>query len=309
MRLQAGMSEPSLDLRALEIFVAVCQTGSMSAAARQLELTQPAVSQAIAELERKTGVALFDRNVRPLAVTVAGGVLRQRASVLVAEAREIPALLREAQHGKVPSIRVGLVDSLSRLLSVPLATFLSSRASEVAILSGLTATHASDLLTRRIDIFLGVDDLEDVNGLERWSIATEPYLLLLPSGTKRPGTLNQLKALAANLPFIRFSARSQTGVQIDRHLRRLGVELPRTLEFDNPYAVAACVALGQGFAISTPLCMAEAKLPKGACVAVAMPGPQIQRTLTLVARHRELGGLPRELCAIAQRALPPHGLK
>lgn len=297
------MTELSLDLRALEIFLAVCETGSMSAAARHLKLTQPAVSQTIAELERKTETELFDRNVRPLAVTVSGGILRQRASVLVAEAREIPQLLRETKRGKVPSIRVGLVDSLSRLLSVPLATYLSSCASEVSILSGLTATHASDLLTRRLDIFIGVDDLQDVNGLERWEIATEPYLLLLPEGHKRPDTLPKLKALAAGTPFIRFSARSQTGVQIERHLRRLGLDMPRTLEFDSPHAVAACVADGGGFAIVTPLCMAEAMLPKNSCMTVPLPGPKFGRSLTLVARHRELGTIPRNLCAVAQGVL------
>lgn len=297
------MSDLPLDLRALEIFLAVCETGSMSAAANRLKLTQPAVSQAVAELERKTGAELFDRNVRPLAVTVAGGVLRQRASVLIAEAREIPALLRDTKHGKVPSLRVGLVDSLSRLLSVPLATHLRSKANEVAILSGLTATHASDLLTRRLDIFLGVDDLQDVNGLERWEITTEPYLLLLPSGLKRPDTPAKLKALAAEHPFIRFSARSQTGLQIDRHLRRLNIDAPRGLEFDSPHAVAASVALGEGFAIMTPLCIAEAKLTKSKCVSAPLPGPAFSRTLTLVARHRELGSIPKDLCAVAKDVL------
>ena len=157
------MTVPLLDLRTLEIFLAVCDSGSMSTAARVLGLTQSAVSQAIAELERKTGAELFDRKVRPLAATIAGGVLRQRAGVLVAEAREIPALLRETKQGKVPSIRVGVVDSLSRSLSLPLAEYLTAHANDVSILSGLTATHAGDLLTRRIDIFLGVDDLQDVN--------------------------------------------------------------------------------------------------------------------------------------------------
>src|SRR5690606_13192663 len=124
-------------------------------------LTQPAVSLAVADLERKLGFGLFDRTVRPLAVTVAGALLRQRASALLAEARQIGPLLRETERGKAPLIRVGLVDSLSRALTVPLASYLATRANEVGILSGLTVSHASDLLTRRLDMFLGVDDLED----------------------------------------------------------------------------------------------------------------------------------------------------
>jgi DNA-binding transcriptional LysR family regulator len=71
------------DLRALDIFIAVCETGSMAAAARTLGLTQPAVSQAIADLESRTGTMLFDRSVRPIGLTPAGGVMRQRAAALL----------------------------------------------------------------------------------------------------------------------------------------------------------------------------------------------------------------------------------
>ena len=153
----------------------------MAAAARELGLTQPAVSLAIAELERKTGTSLFDRTVRPLALTLAGGLMRQRASALIADARQIAPLLHESKHGKVPLIRAGLVDSLTRALTVPLSIYLASRADEVSVLSGLTARHASELLTRRLDLFLGVDDLEELPGLERWELFKEPYVLLVSS--------------------------------------------------------------------------------------------------------------------------------
>jgi DNA-binding transcriptional LysR family regulator len=295
------------DLRALEIFLAVSEAGSMSTAARQLGLTQPAVSLAVGDLERKLGFDLFDRTVRPLAVTVAGGLLRQRASALMAEAREIAPLLRETEHGRLPLIRVGMVDSLARALTGPLSVFLAGKADEVSILSGLTASHASDLLTRRLDLFLGVDDLDDWAGLERWELVKEPYVLLLPGGCEVPRTVAALRKLARSMPLIRFSGRSQTGLDIEAHLRRLGIEAPRTFEFDTPYGATAMVAEGQGFAITTPLCIREAALPRAALVTAPLPGPQITRKLTLVARHRELGRLPRELGELARRVLGATG--
>jgi len=291
------------DLRSLEIFLAVCDAGAMSSAARALGLTQPAVSQAVGDLERKLGYALFDRTVRPLAVTVAGGLLRQRASALIAEARQIGPLLRETEHGRLPLIRVGIVDSLARVLTGPLAAFLATKADEVSILSGLTASHASDLLTRRLDLFLGVDDLETWEGLERWQLAREPYVLQLPAGTDAPRTVPALRKLAQGLPLIRFSSRSQTGLDIEAHIRRLGLEVPRSFEFDSPYGVASMVAEGLGFAITTPLCIREAALPKATYGTANLPGPHIARKLTLVARHRELGRLPRELGEMARRVL------
>jgi len=291
------------DLRSLEIFLTVCDTGAMSSAARALGLTQPAVSLAIGDLERKLGFELFDRTVRPLAVTVAGGLLRQRASTLIAEAREIGPLLRETEHGRLPLIRVGIVDSLARVLTGPLAAYLATKADEVSILSGLTASHASDLLTRRLDLFLGVDDLETWEGLERWQLAREPYVLMLPAGTEAPRTVPALRKLAQGLPLIRFSSRSQTGLDIEAHIRRLGLEVPRSFEFDSPYGVASMVAEGLGFAITTPLCIREAALPTADYVTANLPGAHIARKLTLVARHRELGRLPRELGEMARRVL------
>ncbi len=301
------MSERSqhlpFDLRSLEIFLAVCEAGTMAAAASALDMTQPAVSLSIAEIERKTGSLLFDRRVRPLALTLAGGLMRQRASALLAEARQIGPLLRETKRGRVPSIRVGVVDSLSRALISPLTKFLASRAGEVSVLSGLTATHAGELLTRRLDVFLGVDDLEELPGLERWELMREPYVLLLPRHAGAIQSLSDLKKLSKSLPLIRFSARSQTGLEVERHIRRLGLDIPRTFEFDSPYGVSALVAAGEGFAITTPLCVYEAQVSSKRIILSKLPGPQISRKLSMVARHRELGQIPRDLAEVARTAL------
>lgn len=299
--------ELPFELRSLEIFLAACEAGSMAGAARSLGMSQPAISQSIADLERKTGTTLFDRSVRPMALTLAGGMLRQRASALVADARQIAPLLRETKRGKVPLVRVGLVDSLSRALTEPLTAFLASRADEVSIRSGLTSTHAGELLTRRLDLFLGVDDLEDLAGLERWHLLTEPYILQLPKRTKTPQSVEDLKQLCERMPLIRFSSRSKTGLEIERHLRRLGLQAPRFLEFDTPYGVAAMVAAKRGFAVTTPLCVAETSPLASATTMAPLPGPQLTRTLTLVARKGELGRIPRDLAEAARQQLEKSG--
>lgn len=291
------------DLRMLEIFLAVCDAGSMSGAARALRITQPAVSQAIAELEARTGVTLLDRAVRPLGLTPAGGVLRQQAGALLAEARRIAPMLRDTEHRRLALLRVGLVDSLMRLLATRVAAHLATRADQVAVLSGLTAAHASALLTRELDLFIGADAAEDVAGLERWPLITERYVLLLPPGAPPPATLGALARLGATLPLVRFSARSQTGSELARHLRRLALALPGCHAFDTPHGVAAMVAEGAGMAIATPLCVHEAALPAGALQVVPLPGPALTRTLTLVARRHELGALPRGLATAAAAVL------
>jgi DNA-binding transcriptional LysR family regulator len=294
------------DLRVLDIFLAVCEAGTMALAARRLGLTQPAVSQAIADLERRTGVTLFDRT-RPLALTSAGGALRQRASALLSEARQIAPLLRETGSSLLPLLRVGLVDSLSRALMAPLAGRLGQMADQVSILSGLTASHVSALLTRQLDLLVGAGDLDDIEGLERWPLLTEPYALLMPAHLPPPSRASDLEALALSMPLVRFSARSVTGMEVERHLRRLRLDLPRRLEFDTPYGVTASVASGAGFAITTPLCILEAAVPLDGLACRPLPGPGVARHLTLIARRNELGRLPREIAGFCRERLA--GLK
>lgn len=291
------------DLRALELFLAVCDAGTMAQAARRLGLTQPAISQAIAEMERRMGVVLFDRSARPLLLTAAGGALRQRASGLLSEARQIAPLLREAEHARLPLLRAGLVDSLSRVLLAPLARALGERAEQVSLLSGLTASHAGALLTRQLDLLVGADELEEIGGLERWPLLSEPYILVLPEGLAPPASAADMEELARHVPLVRFSARSKTGMEVERHLRRLRLELPRPLEFDTPYGVTAAVAEGAGFAITTPLCLIEAGVPLQGLACRRLPGPGLARHLTLIARRQELGRLPREVAAFCRERL------
>ncbi|MGA7432488.1 MAG: LysR family transcriptional regulator, partial [Xanthobacteraceae bacterium] len=64
-RLAKATLGAGLTIRALEVFAVVAKTGTMVAAAKQLKLTQPAISQMIAGLEQSLGIQLFDRSVRP----------------------------------------------------------------------------------------------------------------------------------------------------------------------------------------------------------------------------------------------------
>jgi DNA-binding transcriptional LysR family regulator len=264
----------------------------MSAAARALGLTQSAVSQTINDLEQRTKSQLFDRDVRPLGLTLSGVVLRQRASSLLTDARLIAPLLQEVRRGKLPLIRVGLVDSFSRLLVPKLPHYLMQRADHVSFVAGLTSSHVDDILARRLDILLGIDEFDAVEGLEIWPLIEEPYLILMPRGTKPPATMQDLEELSRTLAFIRYHPRRKMGVSIDRHLRRVGLDLPRTHEFDTPFGVASMVASG-AWAITTPLCVYEAGELIQSVECFPLPGPGFKRRLSLLSRARELAKVPQ----------------
>lgn len=84
-----------MTLRHLEIFMAVCRSMSMTQAAKDLNMTQPAVSKAVSELETFYNVSLFDRLNRRIYLTEAGEALRQYASDVITRFNESVSVLRD----------------------------------------------------------------------------------------------------------------------------------------------------------------------------------------------------------------------
>ncbi|WP_329957930.1 LysR family transcriptional regulator [Microbulbifer celer] len=68
-----------MEIQWLKAFLAISEQGSVSEAAEQLHLTQPAVSKRLASLEQQLGTPLFDRIGRKLQLTNAGKALLPRA--------------------------------------------------------------------------------------------------------------------------------------------------------------------------------------------------------------------------------------
>src|SRR4026209_2701005 len=94
-----------ITLRQFEVFLAVARAGSFQAAAEVLHLSQPALSQHVAELERELGARLLDRLGRRVALTEAGRVLEdhaRRVFATPARARETAAEPAGVQSGARP---------------------------------------------------------------------------------------------------------------------------------------------------------------------------------------------------------------
>jgi DNA-binding transcriptional LysR family regulator len=93
-----------VEIRDLDYFLACCQAGSFTAAAREVHIVQSAMSSAIARLEHDLGVSLFDRSVTPVAVTEHGAALQaaaQRILDAVQAARDDVAAVSGQVRGTV----------------------------------------------------------------------------------------------------------------------------------------------------------------------------------------------------------------
>lgn len=301
-RLGGETSSLTFDLKALEVYLTVCESGTMTAAAHRLGMTQPAVSLVIRSLEDALGVTLLDRKLKPLGLTPAGGMLRQRAHRLLDEARQLAPAVRQSSRTKLSLVRIGIVDSFATLFGPLLAHAMRELAAQTTIWNGLSPEHGEALLKRALDLAITTDDLEDVDGLDRYPLLQEPFMLCLPATrTGRPG--RGLAELTASMPLIRYSARSTIGISIDRHLRRVGLDVPRHQEFDTSDVVLALVAAGLGWAITTPLCVIDARPPADRVVLAPLPGPGFSRRLSLVARTGELGEAPAVIADLARGIL------
>ena len=106
-------------LAAMETFVYVVETGSFSAAARRLNIGQPAVSKAIAHLEARLAVRLLLRSTRGLTPTEAGQVFFERSKRAIEEADEADNAARGAASGLTGNLRICAAVTFGRLHIVP----------------------------------------------------------------------------------------------------------------------------------------------------------------------------------------------
>ncbi|CDP52658.1 hypothetical protein [Devosia sp. DBB001] len=133
-------------MRRLRYFQVIADCGSMSAAARLLNLAQPALSYHVAELERLTGHVLFERSRDGVRLTEAGRLLRQHASAIVSQVDDAEqALERLGRQHSLPAqrVRVAVISSLAAGLTPLLLERVSSE------LPGITL-HIQEAGTRDI---------------------------------------------------------------------------------------------------------------------------------------------------------------
>lgn len=291
---------PFPDLHALEIFLAVVDGGSMTSAARRLYLTQPAVSKAVAQLEHYLKTSLLDRSLRPIRPTRAGTLLHQKASRLLADAENLRHGVSMATDEVLPSIRIGLVASFMAT-GASLIRSLQGIADEVRVSSSLTPDLARGLLERDFDVLITSDPMEDTAGLERIVILQEPFVIAMPTSFHRANSTIELKALAAQLPFIRYTSRSIIGTTIERHLRRYNIAVARRLEFDSSASMLTMVGADLGWTITTPLCLLQGAADFRKLHISPLSAAPLARRLYVVARAKEMGDAVHRIQTIATK--------
>lgn len=283
-----------IDMQALRVFVATAQDCNMSKAAERLGISQSAVSQSVRLLEDNLGTPLFNRSARPLMLTTAGLALFNRGGALLEKALNLRGAVIEASKGIKPSLRVGLVDSFAATCGTPLVQHLLKGTAQLSLRSGLTPNLGEALLRRELDLVVSSRTL-DLEGMANHLLMTEKFIVIAPKDSKYVcRSVADLKALARSLPIVRFNHQSHLGEQVERALRRIGINPPRRLEVETADTLTTMVAGGIGWAITTPLCLLQGARSVSSTRLDYLPDFNAERRIYLHVRQGEYDSLGKD---------------
>ena len=211
-------------LAAMQTFVAVVDSGSFSAAARRLDVGQPAVSKLVAQLEERLGVKRLVRTTHGLTPTEAGLNYYERARRVIEEADEAELAARGASKGLSGRLRVSAAATFARLHVIPrIPEFLSAHP-DLAVDFVLDDRNV-DLVPEGLDIALRMGRLVDSTLTARRIASCRHAVLATPTYFARAGEPAMPEDLLAHDSIVY----AQRGGGAAWTFRREGIAIPVTL--------------------------------------------------------------------------------
>lgn len=287
-----GVQLPAnFEFRALLVFEITAEQGSMTKAAKVLGMTQSGVSQIIAGLEEAIGHQLFDRSLRPIMLTKVGQVLLRQSQRILSDLQHAFVEATDIERGELPSLNIAMPESLANVLGPRLYRRKAALAKFWRISNGLMPEQRAKFNAHAADVIITEEsNTSDMLDVDRFSLFTEPYVLIFPKNFDLPQELGQHLDEST---LIRFSLRSSAGRQTEAQLNRLQLKFPSQIEFDSVVGHATAVAYGLGWGITTPLCLFQVPGIFSELNIRPIARGSFGRRMTLVARQQILGSAPR----------------
>lgn len=264
-------------------FVRLVDAGSFTKAAKKMHVSQPALTVAIAKLERELGAQLIMRESRPLELTDAGKVAYDAGVAQGIVLDNLRTRLGDLA-GQRLSVKVGLVDSVAATLfarSAPLTEL--EKEADVSIIVNDSHHLQKAVDERTLDMAVIVAEGTKKTNTER-RLASElmvlvcaPHLLTAQQAKLHGGILND---------FIAYDRPSRTAELIERELEAQGIKLTSRLQSSSPEVMCRMVVSGTGVAV-LPYVVVRSMLVTGALVVLTREGIPVT-----VVRHLDLAELP-----------------
>ena len=276
-----------MNLRQLEVFLAVLDQGGFSSAARVTKLTQSTISQHIAALEAEVGARLLERSRKGARPTEAGKILRTHAKSLVGELRSAESALRRFRGLEQTTLRVG-VSSVPGAELVPqvLARLCKMHPQlELVVMQGDSSGIVEAIANREAEVGVVGRRLR-VRGLTYAEVGDDRIVLVVAPGhpwAKRRAL--RIEELAESHLLVREPG-SGTGETTMDALRAAGIETERLrirAVVDGNETLKSIVKVGMGAAFLSVVTVAR-DVERGDLAIVPVQGLSIARPFFLVRR-------------------------
>ena len=286
----------TIEISALKIFFAITEADTLTQAAERIGITQSAVSQTLKQIEQQTETQLVITRSRPIKLTPSGQVLKNYAQQIINDTQRMLAEVRMVSKGGSLPLNVGMIDSFCDVAGLQFMQQVKPFTSRLTLRTGLGSSLSQDLLNRDLDILITSDSIDEHPELQRFPILRDPFVMIVPESYAQDGAVSAAW-LADNVPFVRYTRGSGLGRLTDLIARRMQLRLNTAYELDSTQTLLRFVQSGQGWAITTGLCMVRyPELLAGTRVMPLANGVHA-RHLTMLCRDNELGDLPQKISA------------
>jgi DNA-binding transcriptional LysR family regulator len=270
-----------LRLDRLRTFTHVIELGSFSAAAARLELSQPAISLQVRELEKLAGVRLIERVGRRATPTAAGEELlgyARRIDAIVSEA--LDAMQRHAK-GTVGKIRLGTGDTACIYFLPPVLRGLRQRfpSLDIVVSTGNSPDVLKSIEANTIDV--GLVTLPAPGRMFDIQPVLDDDFVAITSRNATPLPAKITAGDLATLPVVLYEPGANTRQLIDQWAMRAGVSLKPAMELGSVEAIKEVVGAGLGCGVVPAMA-----LPSPRARMVVRPlYPRLSRKLAIVMRR------------------------
>ena len=237
-------------LRHIEVFYHVYREGSISAAARNLFVSQPSVSKVLRHAEDQLGFPLFERRKGRLYPTTTATELFQEVSEIYDRVSALDRTADNIRNRKGGHLRIGVLPSLGFSIAPPLVAAMRSADPDASF--DLSTLHSDEipagLLEKRYDLCIGFDDEIDERIRSQTINAVGIALLAKPGMFASKTTCLKPEDLI-DKEMIGLRDSGPVANRIENYLARAGIEPVTAITAQTYYVAAELVKLGAGFAI------------------------------------------------------------
>lgn len=271
----------SLNLDQLRTFVDVVASGSFSATAARHNVSQPAVSFQVKQLEKRFGVRLIERIGRKAMPTAAGSELLDHAARIFSDVEATFEAMARHAGGTMGRVRLGTGATACIFLLPPLLRELRGRFPdlEITVTTGNTPEIVRAVEENNLDI--GLVTMPAPSRMLAVEVAMEDeFVLVAPPGTELPKRMTP--EMLKGLPLILFEPSGNTRRLVDHWLAENGIVPSPVMSLGSVEAIKELVGAGLGYAILPAMAMHRNESP--APLVMGRLLPPLARKLAIVLR-------------------------